>query len=336
MKAVGLYKSLAITDAASLINLELPKPELNSENDLLVKVEAIAVNPVDYKVRLSILPEASATPKLLGWDVSGIVIASANPSFKAGDKVFYAGDITRPGANSEYHLVDSRIVGHMPDNLSFVQAASLPLTSLTAWESLFERLQVEKDKEKTLLIINGAGGVGSITTQLAKHLTKLKVIVTASRPESIEWCRKQGADYIINHREDIVSQVRNLGYEFVDYILVYSNISDHIKACGELIVPFGKICSIVETKTGELDITPLKTKSAALLQEFMFTRAMYKTSDMIEQQNILNNISKLVQKQIITPTVNEILTPINAENLRQAHEVLEKGQSIGKIVLTGF
>ena len=336
MKAVGFYQSLPINDINSLVDLELAQPELIEKNDLLVKVEAIAVNPVDYKVRLGSLPQKSATPKILGWDSAGIVVKSNNPAFKNGDKVFYAGDVTRAGSNSEYHLIDSRIVGHMAKNISFEEAASLPLTALTAWESLFERLEVTKDEAKTILIINGAGGVGSITTQLAKHLTKLNVIATASREESIEWCKKQGADHVINHRKDIVEQVRQLGYQFVDYILIYSAPNEHIKACGELIAPFGKVCTIVETNDGTIDFASLKIKSAALLQEFMFTRSMYQTTDMIEQQKILNNISQLIEKGVITPTLKETWSPINAANLRKAHQILEQGQSIGKIVLSSF
>lgn len=336
MKAVGFYQSLPITDINSLIDLDIELPKLEGKHDILVKVEAVSVNPVDYKVRLKSLVNVNSKPRVLGWDVAGVVLESRSDDFKVGDRVYYAGDITKPGGNSEYHVIDSRVVGHISNKMSFIEAASLPLTSLTAWESLFERLDVVKDKQKTILIINGAGGVGSIAIQLAKHLTELKIITTASRPQSIQWCKDMGADYIINHYEDLVSQVHDLGFKYVDYILILNHTDQYIKACGELIVPFGKVCTIVETETGELNIAPLKSKSASLIQEFMFTHTMYKTDDMNKQGIILNIISKLYQDGIIKPTVNMHLSPINAKNLRQAHMLLEKGKSVGKIILSGF
>ncbi len=339
MKAVGFYQSLPISDINSLVDIEIDKPKLVNDYDLLVKVETVSVNPVDYKVRLGSLVNKSTEAKVLGWDVSGVVeeIGSKCDGFAVGDKVFYAGDITRQGGNSEYHLIDSRIVGHAPKNVSSAEAASLPLTSLTAWEALFEGLNVDKNNaQKSILIINGAGGVGSIAIQLAKQLTKLKVIATASRAESVEWCLNLGADNVVNHHLNLVEQVRALGYQYVDYILILNNTQQHIASCAELCIPFGGICTIVETSDGTLDIGLLKTKSLTFSQEFMYTRSMYQTPDMIEQQKILNSISELIEKGAIRHTAKTMLSPINASNLRKAHELLEGGRVIAKIVISGF
>lgn len=340
MKAVGFYQSLPITDLNSLVDIEVPVIDPGA-NDILVEVKAISVNPVDYKVRMSSLKEKHTTPKILGYDAAGVVVkvGSTSSLFKPGDKVYYAGDVTRNGTNSELHLVDERIVGHMPATLSFGDSASLPLTALTAWESLFERLAISQDpesnKNKTILIIGGAGGVGSIAIQLAKQVAGLNIIATASKEDSANWCRNLGADHIVNHYHDIVKQVKDLGYNFVDYIFILNSTDKHFISCAELIKPQGTICTIVETKDG-LDVTPLKTKSAGLHWEFMFTRSMYKTPDMIEQHNILNKIARLIDDGIIHSSKQQVLSPINAENLRLAHQKLESGATIGKIVLEGF
>lgn len=338
MKAVGFSQYLPIEDQNSLQDLEL-EPPVATDYDLLVAVAAISVNPVDTKVRNSQKPIANP-PCILGWDAAGIVqsVGDKVRGFQAGDEVYYAGDITRPGSNSQLQLVDSRIVGHKPKSLDFPHAAALPLTSITAWEALFERLQISRNganRGQSILIINGAGGVGSIAIQLAKKLAQLKVIATASRPETIAWCQELGADLIVNHRQNLVSEITRVGYPCVDYILCLHNSDLHWHAITEAIKPQGKICTIVGNKQ-PLAMDMLKQKSAALVWEFMFTRSMYQTSDMAAQGQLLNQISQLISSGIIKSTCQEILQPINAHNLRQVHQRLESGQAIGKIVLSGW
>ena len=338
MKAIGLTRYLPISDPQALVDVEIDKPAA-SGHDLLVKVEAIAVNPVDTKVRAP-KDKVEDAPRVLGWDAAGTV-AAVGPDvtlFKVGDPVFYAGSITRPGANSEFHLVDERIVGHKPASLDFPNAAALPLTAITAWEALFDRLGVSPkgdDAGRSVLIIGGAGGVGSIGIQLAKVLAGLTVIATASRPESEAWCRRLGADHIIDHRADIPAQLRKLGFDAVDYILCYNDPDRHFPAMAEAIAPQGKICSIVEN-AGELPVGALKSKSATFVWEFMFTRAMFGTPDMIAQHRLLNEVARLIDAGRLQTTVGENLGTINAANLRRAHAQLEGGQTIGKLVLSGF
>ncbi|MCK9860201.1 zinc-binding alcohol dehydrogenase family protein [Paenibacillus sp. ATY16] len=335
MKAVGLYNYLPIDDPESLIDIELEKPKPTGK-DLLVRVKAISVNPVDYKVRAP-KERTESVPRVLGWDVSGVVeeVGPEVALFQPGDEVYYAGSITRAGGNSEFHLVDERIVGWKPSSLNFAEAAALPLTSITAWESLYHRLGIStvpgNNSGKTILIIGAAGGVGSIATQLAKH-AGLTVIGTASRPESIQWVKNLGADKVINHFEPFVPQLKAAGYENVDYILCLNSTEKHWKEMAEAIAPQGKICSIVETEE-LLNLTLLKNKSATFVWEFMFTRSTYQTPDMIEQHNLLNDVAALIDQGIIRTTTNEILSPINATNLRKAHALLETGRTVGKIVL---
>jgi zinc-binding alcohol dehydrogenase family protein len=281
-----------------------------------------------------------SSPKVLGWDVAGVVEAVGPEStlFRPGDEVFYAGSITRPGGNSEYHLVDERIVGAKPSKLDFAQAAALPLTSITAWESLYDRLGISRNNAdnsgKTILIIGAAGGVGSIATQLAKY-SGLTVIGTASRPESAEWAKGLGADHIINHFEAFVPQLKAAGFEQVDYILCLNSTEQHWVNMAEAIAPQGKICSIVETDE-LLNLTLLKNKSVTFVWELMFTRSTYQTPDMIEQHKLLNEVARLVDEGVIRTTTNETLTPINAANLRKAHAMLETGRTVGKVVLEHF
>lgn len=336
MKAVGLHRYLPITDPESLLDLEIPKPT-PQDHDLLVRVQSISVNPVDTKVR-SPKDRVEEQPKILGWDVAGIVEETGPKTtlFKKGDHVFYAGSITRQGANSEYHLVDERIVGRKPKTLSFPEAAALPLTSLTAWEALFDRLGIpETGNEKTnLLIIGAAGGVGSIAIQLAKR-AGLTVIGTASRPESTDWIKERGADHVINHYEEFVPQLKQITLEHVDYILCLNRTDMHWDNMAKAIKPQGKICSIYETDE-KLNLYPLFNKSVTFVWELMFTRAMFQTPDMMKQHEILNKISDLIDSGILKTTVNEVLSPINAENVRKGHAMLEEGKTIGKIVLEGF
>lgn len=337
MKAVGLKAYLPITDSNSLVDIRLPIPSPLAR-DLLVKIEAISVNPVDAKVR-SPKSKLEENYRVLGWDAVGKVIAVGEnvELFKVGDEVYYSGDITRPGSNSEFQLIDERIAGRKPKSLSNAEAAALPLTGVTASEALFERLGINSETSagKTLLIIGAAGGVGSIAIQLAKQISGLKIVATASRPESIEWCRTLGADAVINHQQDLVQEFRAQGIHFADYIFCLNTTAKHWPAMCELIVPQGSICSIVEPEA-PLDLNLLKSKSAHFVWEFMFTRSMYKTSDMIEQHKILNRIADLVDAQKIKTSLTKTLSPINAENLRLAHAEIEAGKTIGKIVLTSW
>jgi zinc-binding alcohol dehydrogenase family protein len=338
MKAIALADYLPITDPASLQDVELPQP-VALGHDLLVRVEAISVNPVDAKVRSEGGP-ADTVPRVLGWDAAGIVLA-VGPDvtlFKAGDPVYYAGSITRPGANSEFHLVDERIAGVKPASLTFAQAAALPLTSITAWESLFDRLGISRsgaDAGKRLLIIGGAGGVGSIAIQLAKTLAGVTVIATASRAESIEWCLRLGADHVVDHAGDIPAQLEALGIADVDFILSLNDTNQHFDAMAEAIAPQGRICAIVGL-TGPVPMEKLFAKSVTFAWELMFTRSMFGTADMIEQHNLLNQVSALVDAGSLKTTLGEVYGAINAANLRRAHAALESGRTIGKIVLAGF
>jgi zinc-binding alcohol dehydrogenase family protein len=314
----------------TLQDSDLPVPQAGPR-DLIVKVEAISVNPVDHKMR-------GAGPQVLGWDVAGVVTAvGAEASlFKVGDQVFYAGSITRPGANSEFHAVDERIVGRKPTTLGFEQAAALPLTSITAWEALFERLAINQaDHGKSLLIIGGAGGVGSMAIQLAKKLARLTVVATASRPESAAWCRDLGADHIVDHNGDIPAQLAALSLPAVDFILCLNETDKHFPAMAAAIAPQGKICSIVRNEA-PLATEELFAKSATLVYELMFTRSMFGTRDMIEQHHLLNKVAGMIDEGVLVTTVGQSYGLINAANISRAHATLEGRRAIGKIVLSGF
>ncbi len=335
MKAVGLLRYLPISDPDSLLDVEVDKPQA-AGRDLLVRVQAIAVNPVDTKVRAP-KDTVEAEPRILGWDAAGIVeaVGDAVSLFKPGDEVYYAGDITRPGAYAEYQLVDERIVGRKPSSLSFAEAAGLPLTTITAWEAFFDRLDLDRNggnRGETLLIIGGAGGVGSIGIQLAKA-AGLQVIATASRPETVAWVEELGADHIISHREPLKPQIEQLGFRFVDHIAIFNDTDGHWDAAVDLIRPQGRIVSIVENQN-PLTFDVLKTKAAGLIWEFMFTRAMFETPDMIEQHRLLSQVADEIDAGSLKSTVSEILVPINAENLRKAHAMIESGTARGKITLS--
>ena len=338
MKAVGLTQYLPINNAKSLQDVEIDQP-IAKGHDLLVEVKAISVNPVDTKVR-SPKAKTEVKPRILGWNAAGIVkeVGQEVTRFKPGDEVYYAGDITRPGSNSQLQLVDERIVGRKPQNLEFAPAAALPLTSITAWEALFERLKISKngaDAGKSILIINGAGGVGSIAIQLAKKLAQLRVIASASRPETIAWCKVLGADAIVNHRRNLATEIAEIGYPTVDYILCLNDTDGHWSAITEAIKPQGLICTIVGNKQ-PLAMDVLKSKSAGLVWEFMFTRSMYHTEDMAEQGQLLNQVSQLIESGTLVSTCKDIVRPINATNLRLVHQRVEEGKAIGKIVLADW
>lgn len=338
MKAIGLTRYLPIQDPASLQDVELPQPVAQG-HDLLVKVSAIAVNPVDTKVRGQQGPD-EASPRVLGWDAAGVVSA-VGPDvtlFKVGDPVYYAGSITRAGSYSEYQLVDERIVGRKPASLDFSAAAALPLTSITAWEALFERLAIRRDGAdagRRVLIIGGAGGVGSIAIQLAKELAGLSVIATASRPESAAWCRALGAEHVIDHHGDMSAQLQALDIASVDYVLCLNDTDAHFDAIAQLIAPQGKVCSIVGNRQ-PLALDKLFGKSVTFVWEMMFTRSMFGTSDMIEQHRLLNQVGELIDAGRLKTTLGEVYGRITAANLRRAHAALESGRTIGKIVLAAF
>ena len=338
MKAVGLYRYLPIDDPESFLDVELDLPSA-AGRDLLVEVKAISVNPVDTKRRA---PKdlVEKTPRVLGWDVAGVVkaIGPQVTLFKPGDAVYYAGSIVRPGGNSEFHLVDERIVGRKPTNLGFAEAAALPLTTITAWEGMFDRMGISRtgaDAGKTLLIIAGAGGVGSIAIQLAKKLARLTVIATASRPESVAWVRGLGADHVIDHARDLAPQLEALGTKEVDYIFCLNSTERWLPALAPVIKPLGKICTIVSAQK-PLDLTPLMGKSTTIAWEFMFTRSTFQTPDMIEQHKLLDETAALLEAGTLKTTLTANLGKINAANLKRAHKLVEGGHTLGKIVLEGF
>ncbi|MDB5879632.1 MAG: zinc-binding alcohol dehydrogenase family protein [Variovorax sp.] len=338
MKAVGYAQPGTIDREDSLTDITLPDP-VATGRDLLVEVKAVSVNPVDTKIRTSAAPAESQTSKVLGWDASGIVKA-VGPEvtlFKPGDRVWYAGSIARPGTNSELHLVDERIVGHAPKSLDFAQAAALPLTAITAWEMLFDRLGLVPGKqpsEKTLLIIGASGGVGSIMVQLASRLTSLTVIGTASRPETQAWVKELGAHHVIDHSKPIAEELKRIGFPAVDYIVSLTQTEAHIAQIVEAIAPQGKFGLIDDPAV--LDATQFKRKAVSIHWELMFTRSLFGTEDMIGQHRLLNEVAGLVDAGLVRTTLSERYGTINASNLKRAHALIESGKARGKVVLEGW
>ncbi|MGO7021374.1 zinc-binding alcohol dehydrogenase family protein [Rhizobium leguminosarum] len=337
MRAVAYKTPQPISAETSLIDVELPMPEARG-HDLLVEIKAVSVNPVDVKVRAHSAPPADEL-KVLGWDAAGIVkaIGADVTLFRPGDEVFYSGVISRPGSNAEFHLVDERIVGAKPKSLGFAAAAALPLTSITAYEALFDRLKVQdavSGAGRSILIIGGAGGVGSIAIQIARALTDLTVIATASRPETQDWVKELGAHHVVDHSRPIAPQVAALGIGAPGFIFSTTNTDSHIGDIVEAIAPQGRFALIDDPKT--LDIVPFKRKAVSVHWELMFTRPLYGTPDMIEQHKLLNKISELVDAGKIRTTLSEIVGPINASNLKTAHAMVESGRMRGKAVLAGF
>jgi len=335
MKAIGFKTSLSIEKEDSFIEFETPKP-VPGTHDLLIKIEAVSVNPVDFKIRQNSAKETVLeTPKIIGWDAVGIVEAVGDKVslFKVGDEVFYAGDLTKQGSNAEYQVIDERIVGKKPKSLTIEQCAVMPLTGLTAWEILFDRIRIdpEKDKGKTILIIGGAGGVGSVAIQLAKKVAGLTVIATASRPESVEWCKQHGADFVVNHK-NLVEEVRKAGFQQVDFIVDFVDVNQYWNAIVELIKPQGHVGSISDPKEN-VNLRDLKGKSASFHWELMFTRSMFQTEDMIEQHYILNKLSGLLENGTIQSTLKITLNGFSVENFKKAHQLLESGSTIGKIAI---
>ena len=337
MKAVGYRKSLPITEPESLLDVELPDPT-PSGRDLLVRVRAISVNPVDSKVRKRAEPEPGGV-KVLGYDAAGVVVATGPEAtlFKTGDEVWYAGSIARQGTNSELHLVDERIVGKKPRSLDFAHAAALPLTAITAWELLFDRLEVAPGKRPTnqsLLIIGAGGGVGSILTQIAKRLTSLTVIGTASRPETSEWVRSLGADHVIDHTKPLSEELKRIGVPHVTHVASLTQTDMHLAQIIESLAPQGKL-GLIDDPQG-IDLTAFKRKSLSVHWELMFTRSLFDTPDIIAQHQLLNEVADLVDTGIIRTTISDHFGKINAENLKRAHALLESGKAKGKVVLESF
>lgn len=338
MKAVALTRYLPIDAPEALLDVEMETPS-PGPHDLLVRIEAVSVNPVDTKVRAP-KPQVEATPKILGYDAAGVVeaVGDAVSDFAVGDAVYYAGDITRPGSNAQFQLVDARLVAKKPDTLDFTQAAALPLTALTAWELLFERMPYSIDGGgvgRSLLVIAGAGGVGSIAIQLAK-LAGFTVIATASREETVAWCRALGADHVIDHRQDLAPQLQTLGIEAVDAALNLADTDRYWDVLGELLAPQGHVGLIVEP-AGALKIgDPYKAKSIGIHWELMFTRSRFKTPDMAEQGRILARVAALVDAGRLRTTLTDTLSPISADTLREAHRRLESGRTIGKLAVSGW
>lgn len=338
MRTIGYQTPLPIADDNSLVDIDLPRPT-PSGRDLLVEIKAISVNPADTKVRANARPEADSW-KVLGWDAAGIVVEAGPEAtlFKPGDEVFYAGSITRPGTYAEFHVVDERIVGRKPKTLGWAEAAALPLTAITAWETLFDRLDVKgravPGAAPAILIIGGAGGVGSIAIQLARKLTDLTIIATASRPETKAWTTDLGAHHVVDHSKPLAQEIAALGIGAPAFVFSTTNTDQHLPEIVELIAPQGRFALIDDPAS--FDINPFKRKSVSAHWEFMFTRSMFGTADIAEQGALLNEVSRLVDDGTIRTTLAENFGPINASNLKRVHALIESGKAKGKIALEGF
>lgn len=335
MKAIAyLQNGLSIDDPQSLVEVDLPRP-MPGPRDLLIAVRAVSVNPVDTKVRNGM---ATSEPRVLGYDAVGRVEAVGDEVslFKVGDEVFYAGSLIRPGSNAEFQLVDERIVGHKPRSLDDAHAAALPLTAITAWELLFDRFGIEEKggKGQSLLLIGAGGGVGSILVQLARQLTDVTVIGTASREETKTWVAELGAHHVIDHTQPLAPQLEALGIDSVDYAIGLTHTDAYYEQLVEIIRPQGKFAFIDDPKT--LDGMKLKRKSISLHTESMFTRSTYQTPDMIKQHHLLERVAALVDDGTLRTTLGEHFGRITAENLRRAHKLIESHTAKGKIVLEGF
>ncbi|MDB5513125.1 MAG: zinc-binding alcohol dehydrogenase family protein [Enterovirga sp.] len=337
MRAVGYQQALPIAEHGSLVDIELPDPSPGAR-DLLVKVRAVSVNPVDTKVRRR-APAEPGQWKVLGWDVAGIVRAVGPEAslFRPGDEVFYAGAIDRPGCNSELHLVDERIVGRKPASLGWAEAAALPLTAITAWEAMFDRLDVRRPVRggtQAILIVGGAGGVGSIAVQLARTLTDLTVVATASRPETQTWARELGAHHVIDHSRPLSEAYGELGLGAPSFVFSTTQTDKHLAEIAKLIAPQGRFALIDDP--GGLDVSVFKQKSVSFHWELMYTRSLFGTVDMGAQGELLNEVSRLVDAGTLRTTLTETYGPINAANLKRAHALIESGTAKGKVVLEGF
>lgn len=338
MRAIGYLTPGPVDRPDALIDLDLPRPDPKG-HDILVAVEAVSVNPVDTKVRSGSEPLPGADHRILGWDAAGTVVAVGQDAqrFRVGDHVFYAGSIDRDGSNAQYQLVDERIVGHKPASLDWAQSAALPLTSITAWEALFDRLRVRDavpGAGNAILIVGGAGGVGSIAIQIARALTDLTVIATASRPETYEWVRGLGAHHVLDHSQPLAAQVAALGRGAPAFVFSTTHTDRHLSEITELIAPQGRFALIDDPAT--LDVNGFKRKAVSVHWEFMFTRSLFGTPDISEQGKLLDAVAALVDEGRIASTLTETLSPINAANLIAAHRKIESATTRGKIVLQGW
>lgn len=329
--AIGYQANLPTSDPTSLLPRQLEVPSLRP-HDVLVEVEAVSVNPVDVKLRAGSPADGF---RVLGFDAAGTVreIGDAVTLFQPGDEVFYAGSIDRPGTNQRLHAVDERIVGRKPRSVSFADAASLPLTAITAWESLFDRLLLAPESRGTLLVIGATGGVGSVLIQLVEALLPgVTVIATASDPERGKWVRALGVEHVVDHRSDLVEQVLDIVPGGVDWVFT-AHSHGQVEAYAQIVRPFGHIVAIDD---GPRDVSPLKGKSIAWHWELMFTRPVQQSSDMIEQHHLLDGIAELVDTGRLRPTVTHVFSPIAPETLREAHALVEAGRTVGKVVIHGW
>jgi zinc-binding alcohol dehydrogenase family protein len=340
MRAIAFTRPLPIEDQDSLVELELPQPEFGPR-DLLVSVRAVSVNPVDTKVRgarhQGSKADDSGKPRVLGWDAAGVVVnkGAAVTGFAVGDEVFYAGALERPGSDAEFQAVDERLVGRKPKSIGFAEAAALPLTSITAWELLFDRFGIREGEGGSSLLVSGAaGGVGSILVQLARRLTQLTIVATASRPETVDWVKEMGAHHVIDHTKPLVAQVNDLRVSPVKYIASLTGTARNFAQLVEVLAPQGRVGLIDDPAT--LDVVPLKRKAASLHWEFMFARSMWQTPDMGEQGQLLNRVAELVDRGAVRSTQTQTFSPINVENLKKAHALAESGKAIGKVTLSGW
>jgi zinc-binding alcohol dehydrogenase family protein len=335
MKAVAFRDNLPVEHEDCLVDVELPMP-VTQPHDLLVRVEAVSVNPVDTKIRRSGALLAGQPWRVPGWDGAGVVeaVGAAVTRFRPGDRVWYAGDLTRQGSNAQYQGVDARLAGRMPSSLGFAQAAALPLTAITAWELLFDRLQL-RGASGSLLVVGAAGGVGSILLQLARELTSLTLVATASRPQTAAWVRELGAHHVINHSQPLARALRDAGIESVSHAVSLNHTDQHFVQLVEVLAPQGRL-ALIDDPAGPLDVLALKRKSLSLHWELMFTRSLYQTEDMAQQGALLDQVADMVDAGRIRSTVDAHFGAINAANLRRAHAMLESGKARGKIVLEGF
>ena len=340
MKAIAFTHPSPIEAQDSLVELDLPRPEIGPR-DLLVNVRAVSVNPVDTKVRgarhQGSASDNTGKPRVLGWDAAGVVVdkGAAVSGFEVGDEVYYAGELNRPGSNAEYQAVDERLVGRKPKSIGFAEAAAIPLTSITAWELLFDRFGVREGESSGSLLVSGAaGGVGSILVQLARRLTELRVIGTASRPETVQWVTQMGAHHVIDHSKPLAAQLKGLDAAPVKYVASLTGTTRNFAQLVEVLAPEGKLGLIDDPET--LDVVPLKRKSASLHWEFMFARSMWQTADMGEQGRLLSRVADLIDRGELRSTQTQTFHPINVENLKKAHALVESGKAIGKVTLSGF
>jgi zinc-binding alcohol dehydrogenase family protein len=337
MKAVAYHSEMSADDPLALEDVELETPQ-PGPRDCRVEVRAIAINPVDIKIRQSARPEAGEQ-RILGWDAAAVVVDTGEEvrDFMVGDEVWYAGQVNRPGCQAEFQLVDERILAHKPRNMSFAEAAALPLTSLTAWEILFDRLELHREPqaEQRLLVTGAAGGVGSILLQLARRLSSATLIATASREKTRDWVRRMGASHVLDHRNPLSEELSRTGLKDISHAASLTHTDTHFPELVKMLRPEGRL-ALIDSPTQPLDVVSMQQKSLSLHWEFMFTRSLFETDTMPRQGQILSRVAELAQRGDLQSTMTRHLGRINAHNVRAAFDIIQSGQSIGKIVLEGF